>query len=163
MIAFVHDRPLLIGLRGDLTFRLFSTKAINLVASNEVTLSSSMEAGEYWKAFVGELRPVFLEGLGYVPKGWCLSILCRPYLAWREGDAMWFKCLPLAFKERGCKPYNRPFGCFIEMLVEISRLKLGNPYERLRKILYCYEVARREVREAEEALKLALSLLKPSV
>ncbi len=163
MIAFVDGKPLLIGLKGDLTFRLFSIKAINMVASKEITLSSSMEAGEYWRAFIGELKPTFLEGIGQVPKGWCLSILCKPYLAWREGDALWFKCLPISFKERGCKPYNRSFGCFIEMLVEISRLRLGNPYERLRKILYCYEIARREVDEARDALELALSLLKPSV
>jgi len=49
------------------------------------------------------------------------------------------------------------------MLVEMSRLKLGNPYERLRRILYCYEIARREVEEAEHALKLALRLFKPDV
>ncbi len=163
MIAFANKQPFLIGLKGDLTFRLFGERAINAISSNEITLSSSMEAIEYWEAFNGQLKPIFLEGIGYVPRGWCLSIRCRPYLAWREGDALWFKCLPTAFKERGCKPYNRPFGCFIEMLVELSRLKMGNPYERLRKILHCYEVARKEVEEADLVLARALSLLKPSV
>jgi len=88
MIAFVNNKPLLIGLKGDLTFRLFSSKAINLIAGNEITLSSFMEANEYWQAFLGRLRPAFLEGIGHVPRGWCLAILCRPYVAWRDGDAL---------------------------------------------------------------------------